>query len=74
MELSPLASLKLPNLAKYATLSARCRWPGVRGPAARRWASPSSWRDDNAIDRVPPLLHMDREQVYRAYFAAEKQR
>jgi len=31
-------------------------------------------RGDNAIDRVPPLVHMDREQQYRAYFAAEKQR
>jgi hypothetical protein len=31
-------------------------------------------RGDNAIDRVPPLVHMDREQAYRAYFAAEKQR
>ncbi|MSQ96869.1 MAG: hypothetical protein EXR98_20265 [Gemmataceae bacterium] len=31
-------------------------------------------RDDNAIDRVPPLVHMDREQPYRAYFAAEKLR
>jgi hypothetical protein len=31
-------------------------------------------RGDNAIDRVPPLVHMDREQVYRAYFAAEKRR
>jgi hypothetical protein len=29
---------------------------------------------DNAIDRVPPLVHMDREQNYRAYFAAEKSR
>jgi hypothetical protein len=29
---------------------------------------------DNAIDRVPPLVHMDREQNFRAYFAAEKQR
>jgi hypothetical protein len=29
-------------------------------------------RGDNAIDRVPPLVHMDREQTYRAYFAAEK--
>jgi len=29
---------------------------------------------DNAIDRVPPLVHMDREQNYRAYFAAEKPR
>jgi hypothetical protein len=27
---------------------------------------------DSAIDRVPPLVHMDREQNYRAYFAAEK--
>jgi hypothetical protein len=27
---------------------------------------------DNAIDRVPPLVHMDREQAYRGYFAAEK--
>lgn len=31
-------------------------------------------RGDNTIDRVPPLVHMDREQNYRAYFAAEKQR
>lgn len=31
-------------------------------------------RGDNAIDRVPPLVHMDREQQYRAYFAAEKSR
>lgn len=31
-------------------------------------------RGDNAIDRVPPLVHMDREQNYRAYFAAEKKR
>ena len=29
---------------------------------------------DNAIDLVPPLVHMDREAEYRAYFAAEKQR
>jgi hypothetical protein len=29
---------------------------------------------DNAIDRVPPLVHMDREQNYRAYFTAEKAR
>jgi len=29
-------------------------------------------RGDNAIDRVPPLVHMDREPPYRAYFAAEK--
>lgn len=31
-------------------------------------------RGDNAIDRVPPLVHMDREQDHRAYFAAEKGR
>jgi hypothetical protein len=31
-------------------------------------------RGDNAIDRVPPLVHMDREQAYREYFAAEKRR
>ena len=31
-------------------------------------------RGDNAIDLVPPLVHMDREQAYRAYFAAEKKR
>jgi hypothetical protein len=31
-------------------------------------------RGDNAIDRVPPLVHMDREQQYRAYFAADQQR
>lgn len=31
-------------------------------------------RGDHAIDRVPPLVHMDREQQYRAYFAAEEQR
>ena len=31
-------------------------------------------RGDNAIDRVPPLVHMDREQQYRGYFAAEKKR
>jgi hypothetical protein len=31
-------------------------------------------RGDNAIDRVPPLVHMDREQQHRAYFAAEKSR
>lgn len=31
-------------------------------------------RGDNAIDRVPPLVHMDREPQYRAYFAAEKAR
>lgn len=31
-------------------------------------------RGNNAIDRVPPLVHMDREQTYRAYFAAEKGR
>ncbi|HKB36067.1 MAG TPA: hypothetical protein VKD72_06410 [Gemmataceae bacterium] len=30
-------------------------------------------RGDSAVDRVPPLVHMDREQNYRAYFAAEKQ-
>jgi hypothetical protein len=29
---------------------------------------------DNAIDRVPPLVHMDREENCRAYFAAEKAR
>lgn len=29
---------------------------------------------NNAIDRVPPLVHMDREQSYYAYFAAEKGR
>ena len=29
-------------------------------------------RGDNAIDRVPPLVHMDREQAHRAYFAAHK--
>jgi hypothetical protein len=28
----------------------------------------------NAFDRVPPLVHMDREQNYRACFAAEKAR
>lgn len=31
-------------------------------------------RDDSAADRVPPLVHMDREQEYRRYFAAEKPR
>jgi len=31
-------------------------------------------RGDRATDRVPPLVHMDREQIYRAYFAAEKPR
>jgi hypothetical protein len=30
-------------------------------------------RGDKTIDRVPPLVHMDREQQYRAYFAADKQ-
>lgn len=29
---------------------------------------------ETEIDRVPPLVHMDREQNYRAYFAAEKKR
>ncbi len=31
-------------------------------------------RGDTAIDRIPPLVHMDREQEYRAYFTAQKQR
>ncbi len=31
-------------------------------------------RGDNAINLVPPLVHMDREKEYRAYFSAEKQR
>lgn len=31
-------------------------------------------RGNNAIDRVPPLVHMDRERQCRAYFTAEKSR
>ena len=31
-------------------------------------------RGDRAIDRVPPPVRMDREQIYRAYFASEKPR
>lgn len=29
-------------------------------------------RGNTAADRVPPLVHMDREQVYQAYFHAER--
>ena len=31
-------------------------------------------RSDSAVDRAPPLVHMDRAQEHRAYFAAEKKR
>src|SRR5262245_21725453 len=29
-------------------------------------------RDNSAVDRVPPLVHMDRKEVYDRYFAAER--